>query len=1068
MADYISNSTKDTQASLATAFSKHDNMYASFKCDGDVQEHAFYNETIAEVLGIDAGRVGTAAISTALEDKQTKHLAQQLPDLYKKLQSEEGVKSAQLKMMVPPTWLLVEDLAHTYGRLCQAYASGQEPDRAGPTVHGGVCPGSEFVRHWRNLGLQTESWRTTFEGTDVDYHTPFQACLNQLLKSFIASVSASAIYNDPGTRHSVLKEPTESLVERLQTMGLPIWLLEQYGKDAEKHRLPDSGLARDLGKDLAACLQDQCETVLAGLKDKIFELLLRFFDAVAHVEFTMPKHDKAKGLDTPTQHRLVTYKPMFEKLKGGAKNLLENTWQSVMQQMNAAVAHPDVGTVDAHPGNYSQTTIYDMLEAAVLSYMNSHSATPAVQQDGTPPAGYAWKRGESIFHCWGSRYIQVCPSAGGQGGGGLMVYYDESRRATRPSSIANLEGCTVMKATQNIARFVGTVHGLIIHSQRMSPTQLTFWFQSEAERDSYIEPIQNMSAGRKWNVSADVEAATAMPEPMEILDNRQAHMTLAEAWNLDTQASEARNLHYDEAIAAYTKGMECLHRLIEAEPNQQVKATLRTQLQRHMSRVELLKRVNIPTPTRTTSMAFDGMSPQLMASLGSRETAKLLKERGSPIFKAFLDTLSEQRAPGSQRIKDEIRAEAVRIWTLQYVQFKNSVRFGQVDTELKNKFFDTNGGSSPFAEGALFREFGLSKMILDDQAKLAWSKTPEQLMELDDGMVDRKQKMANLKALRDIIRVFEDSGLQEFGGSATGDQFQTRSQLSGEKDRQKAFLDLANRCQTMRLGELGVSDSNGDNLDWPQLCVVGGQCEGKSTLLSSIVSCQLEGPLNFLPEGSGMVTKCPIAVQMGSKSVGRDGNVHTASVYAGHGGADLFDGNFAGTITCGGGGRPDEADLNEFGDKVRQRITQMQNHLVSAAAGKVSDDKIIVKIDGPSFPNLSLVDLPGLRQCDDLEDAGLKEQIEHMVTRVITNPNSVIIAVGDACVDPAGWVGRAYAQKADPMQQRTTVVCTKVDKVCGVSGVDTSLAIPRTADGYVPFDKQAAHAQDVAHAAKAC
>ena len=341
-------------------------------------------------------------------------------------------------------------------------------------------------------------------------------------------------------------------------------------------------------------------------------------------------------------------------------------------------------------------------------------------------------------------------------------------------------------------------------------------------------------------------------------------------------------------------------------------------------------------------------------------------------------------------------------------------------------------------------------------------------MELDDGMVDRKQKMANLKALRDIIRVFEDSGLQEFGGSATGDQFQTRSQLSGEKDRQKAFLDLANRCQTMRLGELGVSDSNGDNLDWPQLCVVGGQAEGKSTLLSSIVSCQLEGPLNFLPEGSGMVTKCPIAVQMGSKSVGRDGNVHTASVYAGHGGADLFDGNFAGTITCGGGGRPDEADLNEFGDKVRQRITQMQNHLVSAAAGKVSDDKIIVKIDGPRFPNLSLVDLPGLRQCDDLEDAGLKEQIEHMVTRVITNPNSVIIAVGDACVDPAGWVGRAYAQKADPMQQRTTVVCTKVDKVCSVSGVDTSLAIPRTADGYVPFDKQAAHVQDAAHAAKAC
>jgi len=1059
MSDSISSDVEDTQVSLANAFSRHDNMYAAFKCDGSTYEETrSTEEQIAHILGIVPSRVGTAAISAALQEKQTKHLAKQLPDLYKKIQAEVDLKSAQLKMAVPPTWPLVGDLVQNFGRLAQLYASAKEPERAGPNVHGGVCHGSELMRHWKNLALQTESWRTTMEGTGVDYNTPFTVALNQLLKSFLNSVSTSAIYNDPGTVHSVLKEPTESVVDRLQTMGIPPDLWEKYGADAEKHRLADSGLAHDLAKELADSLQDQCETVLEGLKGKIFALCLRFFDMVGFVEFTMPKHDKAKGVETPTRHRLVTYKPMFDRLRSGAEKLLEETWQSVMDQLAAEAANPDVGKIDAHPRNYSQPEIEKMLSDAVRSYIDSHSTHPVAQPDEAPPASSVWKRGESIFHRWGSRYIQIRPNAEG-GGGGLMVYKDDSRHEVRKSTIWDLEGCTVMQDTGTIPCALGTVHGLTIHSQRMSPTQLTFWFQSETERNSYIEPIGNMSAGRKWNVSADVEAATTAPAPIDILDDRDAHMALAEAWNLDTQAAETGNLHYEETIAAYTRGIECLHRLMRAETNQQDKATLRTQLERYTSRVELLKRVNIPCPAQSASMAFDDMTPLLMKKLGSTKTAKLLKERGSPIFKAFLDTLTGQCMPSSQRIKDEIRAESMRIWALQYVQYKNGIRFGLVDTKLKNSFFDANGGSSPFAEGALTREFGLAKMIEEDHQKLTWSVTPEQLMELDDGVADRKQKMKNLIALKEILGVFWASGLQEFASGDRVAPYDCSLSLTSEEDRQAAFLQLANNCQTMRLGELGVSDSNGNNLDWPQLCVVGGQSEGKSTLLTSVVSCQLNGKqLKFLPEGGGMITRCPIAVQMGSKSVGR-GNVHTASICAG-----TFDGDMAGIISCRGGEQPDETDLNDFGDKVRQRIEQMQNHLVSQAGAKVSDEKIIVRFNGPRFPNLSLVDLPGLRQYDDPQDAGLKEQIEKMVTRVIKNPNSVIIAVGDACVDPANWVGRAYAQRTDPGNQRTTIVCTKVDKVCPVV---------RDRDGCVPAAKQHAKQNRVflertAAAAQAC
>ena len=1044
---------KDSQESLAKAFSKHDNMYASLKCDGNMQDYQI--ETICKALDISADRGGPAAISAALEDKQTKHLAKQLPDIYKKIGVEIDLKDAQLKTAVPPTWPLVEDLVHSCGRLCQQYASGKEPDRAGPTVHGGVVPGSEFQRHWRDLP-PSESWKQAFDGTDLDYKTPFTVSLDQLLRSFLDSVSVSAIYNDPGTRHSALKETTESLVERLQEQGLPMELRQQVGDLAEQHRIPDTLLARRYGKELAGGLQDQCETVLEGLKVKIFELCRRFFETVAYVQFTMPKHDKGKGLVTPTAHRLVTYKPLIEKVKLGAQNLLDLTWVTVMHQLEARVADPDVGIVDAHSGNYSLEEIVKMLEAAVQCYTVSHATSPANQPVAPPPAGNSWKRGESWFQRWGSRYIQIRPNAGDVGGGALMVYYDESRQHTRPSSIANLQDCTVMQDSMNIDRFPGTMHGLTIHSQRMSPTQLTFWFQSEAERDSFIVPIQNMSAGRKWNESADQQAAAAIPD-LEMLDNGQAFAQLAEARSLDLEAAGSR--HYDETIAAYTEGITSLHRLIAAEDNPQTKANLAAQLEKYMSRVDLLKRVNIPTPQQTATMAFEDMTPQVKAWLGNSDTAKLLMERGSPIFKAFLDTLRDpQYAPGTARIEDEIRAESVRIWSLQYILFKNSVRFGQVDKELKNSFFDADSANSPFAEGALVREFGLAEMIMNDLAKLANSMTPAQLMELDDGTVDRKKKMSQLKALKEIRDVFWASGLQEFLPQGSDIPVKTVQQ-----ERHEAFLTLANRCQTMRLGDLDVNDSNGDTLDWPQLCVVGGQNEGKSTLLTSVVSCKLGAQLNFLPEGGGMVTKCPIAVQMGSKSIGRAG-VHTASVYAGNGGTDLFDGDFAGTITCGGGGRPDETDLNAFGDKVRERITQMQNYLVGNAPGKVSEDKIIVQFNGPSFPNLSLVDLPGLLQCDDLEDTGLKEQIEQMVERVINNPNAVIIAVGDACVDPANWVGRATAKKVDPTQQRTTIVCTKVDRVCPVNRSPQPQPQPepqpepeskakRAGGDYVPFDK---------------
>ncbi len=47
-----------------------------------------------------------------------------------------------------------------------------------------------------------------------------------------------------------------------------------------------------------------------------------------------------------------------------------------------------------------------------------------------------------------------------------------------------------------------------------------------------------------------------------------------------------------------------------------------------------------------------------------------------------------------------------------------------------------------------------------------------------------------------------------------------------------------------------------DPLSLPQICVVGGQSSGKSSVLENIVG------RDFLPRGSGIVTRRPLVIQL--------------------------------------------------------------------------------------------------------------------------------------------------------------------------------------------------------------
>ena len=249
------------------------------------------------------------------------------------------------------------------------------------------------------------------------------------------------------------------------------------------------------------------------------------------------------------------------------------------------------------------------------------------------------------------------------------------------------------------------------------------------------------------------------------------------------------------------------------------------------------------------------------------------------------------------------------------------------------------------------------------------------------------------------------------------------------------LLNLVNEVQEISLGDLDMSDAqSGSTLEWPQICVVGGQAEGKSTLLSAIVSANMTAKMNFLPEGIDMVTRCPILVQM---TCPKGQMEHTAVVSTQRHGSSEEEGvPGQGGLIPGPGAVPTATEIKSWGLHIQHSITALQDSIV--AKNEVTHQKIIVKLKGPCLPNLSLVDLPGLQA--GTEPGTLPARLREMVTANLLSPSAIILSVGSAGNDPKIWAGKALAEAVDQQQIRTIGVVTKVDTLFGRPATQLQLA----------------------------
>ncbi|KAG6395127.1 hypothetical protein SASPL_145765 [Salvia splendens] len=180
----------------------------------------------------------------------------------------------------------------------------------------------------------------------------------------------------------------------------------------------------------------------------------------------------------------------------------------------------------------------------------------------------------------------------------------------------------------------------------------------------------------------------------------------------------------------------------------------------------------------------------------------------------------------------------------------------------------------------------------------------------------------------------------------------------------ESLIGLVNRIQRActSLGDYGGDQQAFSSL-WdalPSVAVVGGQSSGKSSVLESIVG------RDFLPRGSGIVTRRPLVLQLQHTEEGQE-------------------------------------EYAEFGHLPKKRFTDY-------------------------FVNLTLIDLPGLTKVAvEGQPDSVVEDIENMVRSYVEKPNCIILAISPANQDIATSDAIKLSRDVDPSGERTFGVLTKLD-----------------------------------------
>ncbi|KAJ6150760.1 hypothetical protein N7470_007354 [Penicillium chermesinum] len=177
-----------------------------------------------------------------------------------------------------------------------------------------------------------------------------------------------------------------------------------------------------------------------------------------------------------------------------------------------------------------------------------------------------------------------------------------------------------------------------------------------------------------------------------------------------------------------------------------------------------------------------------------------------------------------------------------------------------------------------------------------------------------------------------------------------------------------------KLQDLVFNTIGNDSLDLPQIVVVGSQSSGKSSVLENIVG------RDFLPRGSGIVTRRPLILQLINIPSERDDRPANDEIHVPHTAASVD-------------GQHEWAEFHHQPGRKFEDFAQVKQE-IEAETARIAD---------------------------------IEKQTRTLILEYIAKPNSIILAVSPANVDLVNSEALKLARQVDPMGRRTIGVLSKLD-----------------------------------------
>lgn len=209
-----------------------------------------------------------------------------------------------------------------------------------------------------------------------------------------------------------------------------------------------------------------------------------------------------------------------------------------------------------------------------------------------------------------------------------------------------------------------------------------------------------------------------------------------------------------------------------------------------------------------------------------------------------------------------------------------------------------------------------------------------------------------------------------------------------------------------------VLAATGCRMKPPTVVAIGNQSSGKSSVLENIVG------RDFLPRGQGLVTRCPLELQLVNVPKQPPSEMRGEAERTG---VTIDSNEWAEFAHIDGRRR-----FYNF-DDVRAEIVRQMDKLAGKNKGIVATP-ISLTIYSPRVPDLLIVDLPGLvKNPHGDQPSDIEQQIRDMWATYIRAPDAVVLAVTPANHDIVADDALRIALEADPDGERTIGVLTKLD-----------------------------------------